>query len=57
MELNVLFKMRLFFACCCIRRRIFLQMAAGEPAKSLGLEPDLSWPQGPGWQARRRHDL
>jgi len=32
-------------------------MAAGEPAKSVGLQPNVSRPQRLGWQARRRHDL
>lgn len=47
----------IFVLYCCVLWRICLQMAAGEPAKSVGLEPDVSWAQGPGWQARRRHDF
>ena len=34
-----------------------LQMAAGEQAKGVGLEPDVPRSPGLGRQARRRHDF
>lgn len=41
----------------CLLFGFRLQMAAGKQAKSVGLESDLPGAQGPGRQARRRHDL